>query len=91
MCRLYSKKSEDRPERAPGTRTTTDGRQVRSLHHIDDEDDDLPPRTTTPTDRYDDGDDGESTPTPAPRTPEAPSVVERAPMKDDRKKNKKKK
>ena len=31
----------NRPERAPGTRTTTDGRQVRSLHHIDDEDDDL--------------------------------------------------
>ncbi len=88
-------KGKRKVERRPaGTRTTADGREIRSLHHIDDEDE-LPPRTTEPVGRYDR--DDEETPvapaadaTDATVTPAAGSVTA-APLKEDRKNDKKKK
>ena len=83
------RRAEKRPD---GTRTTADGREIRSLHHIDDEDE-LPPRTTEPVGRYDREDDEESEAPAAPTAPEKPAAgtqaVSRAPMKKDRKNEKK--
>jgi hypothetical protein len=75
-----------KPPKAPaGSRITSDGRVIRSLHHIDDEDD-LPPRGSTPVGRYDE-DEEEA---PAPKKTAAPKKKGGAPMKSDRKDNEKK-
>ena len=86
-------KGKNKPEKRPaGSRTTSDGRVIRSLHHIDDEDE-LPPRTTEPVGRYDR--DDEETPA-APAAPaetkdaSAAGSVAPAPLKEDRKNDKKK-
>ena len=86
-------KGKNKPEKRPaGSRTTSDGRVIRSLHHIDDEDE-LPPRTTEPVGRYD-RDDEETPAEPAApaetKDASAAGSVAPAPLKEDRKNDKKK-
>ena len=68
-------KGKKPPKTAAGTRTTGDGRVIRSLHHIDDEDD-LPPRGSLPTAKR--GEETEEKPeAPAKKTdPNAPVLKE---------------
>ena len=91
-------KGKRKVEKAPaGTRTTGDGRVVRSLHHIDDEDD-LPPRGTQPVGRYDRDDADDATAgdavaddkaTDGADDASAKGAVAPAPLKQDRKNDKK--